>query len=192
MSVIDETTSSTDKIPGFVCVAVNKNGDEIFSHASGKRGAGSKEHMSLDSVFWIASCTKMVGGIACMQLVEQGKLSLDDAELVGKLAPELKKAQILEGFNEKDRPIWKEKKVQITLRHLLSHTCKSHLPPNVVIDGATRTKEISCNRNSPVSSWPRLYFLQPRNQETRVPKRYRRILRAYRGYRPRIALRARL
>lgn len=60
-----------------------------------------------------------------MQLVEQGKLSLDDAELVGKLAPELKKARILDGFDENDRPVWKEKKNQITLRHLLSHTCKS-------------------------------------------------------------------
>ena len=66
----------------------------------------------------------MVGGIACMQLVEQGKLSLDDAELVGKLAPELKKARILDGFDEKDRPVWKEKKTDITLRHLLSHTCE--------------------------------------------------------------------
>ena len=28
----------------------------------------------MDSVFWIASCTKMIGGIACMQLVEQGKV----------------------------------------------------------------------------------------------------------------------
>merc|ERR1711977_707498 len=119
---IDEATSSKDKIPGFVFVAVNKNGDEIFSHASGKRGAETKEPMTLDSVFWIASCTKMVGGIACMQLVEQGKLSLDDADLVGKLAPELKKARILDGFDEKDRPIWKEKKTGITLRHLLSHT----------------------------------------------------------------------
>ncbi|KAG4416232.1 hypothetical protein IFR04_010635 [Cadophora malorum] len=119
---IDEATSSKDKIPGFVFVAVNKNGDEIFSHASGKRGAETKEPMTLNSVFWIASCTKMVGGIACMQLVEQGKLSLDDADLVGKLAPELKKARILDGFDEKDRPIWKEKKTGITLRHLLSHT----------------------------------------------------------------------
>ncbi|KAL2074831.1 hypothetical protein VTL71DRAFT_8610 [Oculimacula yallundae] len=119
---IDEATSSTDKIPGFVFVAVNKDGEEIFSHASGKRGAESKEPMTLDSVFWIASCTKMVGGIACMQLVEQGKLKLDDAELVSKLAPELGKAKILDGFDEKDKPIWREKKVGITLRHLLSHT----------------------------------------------------------------------
>lgn len=42
-------------------------------------GAQSKEKMSLESVFWIASCTKMVGGIACLQAVEKGVLGLDDA-----------------------------------------------------------------------------------------------------------------
>jgi CubicO group peptidase (beta-lactamase class C family) len=43
--------------------------------------------MTMDSVFWIASCTKMITGIACMQLVEQGKLSLDDGDQVEKIAP---------------------------------------------------------------------------------------------------------
>jgi hypothetical protein len=43
--------------------------------------------MTADTVFWIASCTKMIAGIACMQLVEQGKLALDDVELVEKIAP---------------------------------------------------------------------------------------------------------
>jgi hypothetical protein len=55
----------------------NKDGNMIFSHAAGRRGVNSNEPMTLDSVFWIASCTKMIGGIVCMQVVEQGKLSLD-------------------------------------------------------------------------------------------------------------------
>jgi hypothetical protein len=42
--------------------------------------AGSKGNVTLDNVFWIASCTKMLIGIACMQLVEQGVLKLDDGE----------------------------------------------------------------------------------------------------------------
>lgn len=78
---IDDTTAAPNSIPGFVFVAVNKDGEEIFAHASGKRGVSTEEPMTLDSVFWIASCTKMVAGIACMQLVEQGKLHLDDAEV---------------------------------------------------------------------------------------------------------------
>lgn len=57
-----------------------------------------------------------------MQLVEQGKLALDDAELVGRLAPELRDAKILDGHDESGKPRLREKKVGITLRHLLSHT----------------------------------------------------------------------
>ena len=66
----------------------------------------------------------MVAGIAAMQLVEQGKLSLDDAEQVGKIAPELVRAKVLKGFDENDKPILVEKERGITLRMLLSHTGK--------------------------------------------------------------------
>lgn len=85
---IDAITAKPDELaPGIVYVAVNKNGDTIFEHASGKSGLGRPEDMTLDHSFWIASCTKMITGIACMQLVEQGKLALDDVGLVEKLAP---------------------------------------------------------------------------------------------------------
>lgn len=86
-SQIDKVTSTPEETaPGIVYVAVNKKGDTIFEHASGNAGIG-KEPMTLDHTFWIASCTKMITGIACMQLVEQGKLALDDVELVEKIAP---------------------------------------------------------------------------------------------------------
>lgn len=87
-SQIDATTSKgTEDLPGVVFVAVNKQGEAIFEHASGKAGVGLDEEMTLEHSFWIASCTKMITGIACMQLVEQGKLALDDGDLVEKLAP---------------------------------------------------------------------------------------------------------
>src|ERR1700761_1184880 len=86
-SQIDALTSDPAGAPGVVFAAVNKQGDVIFEHASGKVGAGKDEPMTMENVFWIASCTKMITGIACMQLVEQGKLALDDVEGVEKLAP---------------------------------------------------------------------------------------------------------
>ncbi len=86
-SQIDALTSDPTGAPGIVYAAVNKQGDLIFEHASGKVGAGKDEPMTMESVFWIASCTKMITGIAAMQLVEQGKLKLDDVEGVEKLAP---------------------------------------------------------------------------------------------------------
>ena len=86
-SQIDALTADPSGAPGIVYAAVNKNGDIIFEHASGKLGVGSDKPMTMESVFWIASCTKMITGIAAMQLVEQGKLALDDVAGVEKLAP---------------------------------------------------------------------------------------------------------
>jgi CubicO group peptidase (beta-lactamase class C family) len=114
---IDDVTAAEDGVPGMVFAAVNKEGDIIFEHASGKVGAGREEPMTKDSVFWIASCTKMITGVACMQLVEQGTLKLDDVEQVEKLAPELKAVKVLQ-----DDGSLVDKKRGITLRMLLSHT----------------------------------------------------------------------
>jgi len=84
---VDAVTKDADGAPGLVYCAVNRKGKLVFEHASGKLGLGKSEPMTMDTVFWIASCTKMITGIACMQLVEQGKLALDDVALVEKLAP---------------------------------------------------------------------------------------------------------
>ncbi|KIX92487.1 uncharacterized protein Z520_11807 [Fonsecaea multimorphosa CBS 102226] len=104
-------------IPGLVGIAIGKDGKELYAHAAGKRGFGSSEPMTLDSIFWIASCTKMITGVACMQLVEQGKLSLDDANQVAQLCPEIKNLSVL----QPDGKLIPAKR-GITLRMLLSHT----------------------------------------------------------------------
>lgn len=105
-------------IAGATVVVVGKDGKELFARAAGKRGIGSSEPMTLESIYWIASCTKMICGLACMQLVEQGKLALDDSDLVEKHCPELKAAKVLQ-----DDGTLVEKKRGITLRMLLTHTC---------------------------------------------------------------------
>ena len=84
---VDTGTADPEGIPGVVYCAVNKDGDLLFEHASGKVGIGQEKDMDLETVFWMASCTKMITGIACMQLVEQGKLELDSVEQVEKLVP---------------------------------------------------------------------------------------------------------
>lgn len=104
-------------IPGATVVVVGKDGEELFAHASGRRGMASAEDMTLDSVYWIASCTKMITGVACMQLVEKGLLSLDDGDQLEGLCPELKALQVL-----KKDGTFEDKKKQITLRMLLTHT----------------------------------------------------------------------
>ncbi|KAL8714302.1 MAG: hypothetical protein Q9225_006585 [Loekoesia sp. 1 TL-2023] len=119
---IDEVTADKNRIPGCVFVAVNKDGETLFEHASGKRGVDTQAPMTLDSVFWIASCTKMICGIAVMQLVEKGELSLDDADQVEKICPELKSIRILKNIDEYGKPEFIDKKNRITLRMLLTHT----------------------------------------------------------------------
>ena len=125
---IDKVTADKNKIPGFVAVVVGKNGKLMFSHASGTRGLETQEPMTLDSTFWIASCTKMIGGIAAMQLCEQGKLALDDADLVEKIAPELKAVRILKSIDQNGKAEYVEKKNRITLKMLLTHTGKDLRP----------------------------------------------------------------
>lgn len=118
-SKFDAAVADTNKgLPGVVGVAIGKDGNELFSYAAGKRGTGCSEDMTVDSVLWIASCTKMITGVACMQLVEQGRLLLDNADQVEDLCPELKSVQVL----QKDGSLVPKKR-GITLRMLLSHTC---------------------------------------------------------------------
>lgn len=104
-------------IPGAAIVVIGKDGKELFAHSAGKRGLVSKDPMTLDTVFWIASCTKMLTGLACMQLVEQGALKLDDGDHLENLVPELKEIQVLREDGTLEPKIRK-----ITLRMLLSHT----------------------------------------------------------------------
>ena len=125
--MVDATTADPNKIPGCVLVVIGKDGKPLVQHASGRRGVATQEPMTLESVFWIASCTKMIGGIACMQLVEQGKLSLDDGDQVEKILPELKDLKVLKEMTPDGKPVLVEKEKKITLRMLLSHTGMSVL-----------------------------------------------------------------
>jgi methyl acetate hydrolase len=107
------------EVPGVVAMAATGN-EVIYQGAFGKRDLSKDDPMTLDSVFWIASMTKAVTSAAGMQLVEQGKLSLD--EPIGKVLPDLASPQVLEGFDAKGAPKLRPAKKPITLRHLMTHT----------------------------------------------------------------------
>jgi CubicO group peptidase (beta-lactamase class C family) len=107
------------QIPGVVAMAATGK-DVIYQGAFGKRDLSQDVAMTPNSVFWIASMTKAVTASAGMQLVEQGKLSLD--EPIGKVLPDLAAPQVLEGFDAKGEPKLRPAKKPITLRHLMTHT----------------------------------------------------------------------
>ncbi|HTW50262.1 MAG TPA: serine hydrolase domain-containing protein, partial [Stellaceae bacterium] len=73
-----------------------------------------------DTVFRIASMTKAITSVAAMQLVEQGRLSLNDP--IPAIDPGLAAPQVLTGFDAAGKPLLRPAKRPITLRHLLTHT----------------------------------------------------------------------
>lgn len=85
--------------------------------------AGSRDGydpMTLDSVFWLASLTKLVTAVAALQQVEQGRLALDAP--IDTVLPELGGYHVLTGFGPGDVPLVRAPSRAITLRHLLSHS----------------------------------------------------------------------
>ena len=107
------------KIP---CVAamVASSDKILYSGAFGKRDLASGIDVRPDSIFAIASMTKAVTSVAAMQLVERGKLKLD--EPVARHLPQLAKLQVIEGFDSAGKPVLRPAARPITLRHLLTHT----------------------------------------------------------------------
>jgi CubicO group peptidase (beta-lactamase class C family) len=117
-SVLRRAAESGD-IPGVVAAAANADG-VLYQGAFGTRDLATGAPMTTDTVVWIASMTKAVTGACAMQLVEQGKLSLDGD--IAAILPELGRVQVLQGFDVDGKPRLRTPKRAITLRHLLTHT----------------------------------------------------------------------
>lgn len=106
-------------IPAAVGMAASA-GKTLYAGAFGKRDAEGTP-VKLDSIFAIASMTKAVTTVAALQLVEQGKVKLD--EPVSKFLPQLEKLPVLEKFDgASGKPVLTPSKTPITLKHLLTHT----------------------------------------------------------------------
>jgi CubicO group peptidase (beta-lactamase class C family) len=106
-------------VPGVTAMVCTRDATP-YEGAFGTRRLGVNKPMAIDSVVWIASMTKPITSAGVMQLVEQGRIGLDDA--VGRWVPELASVQVLEGFDAAGSPRLRAPKRPITLRHLLTHT----------------------------------------------------------------------
>jgi methyl acetate hydrolase len=120
---IDEALRSAiarSDVPGVVALVTDRKG-VLYRGAFGVADVQSKRQMTVDSMFRIASMTKAVTSVALMQLVEQGKLGVDDP--ADMYLPELSKLPVFQSFDAATgdyrlRPSTKP----ITVRHLLTHT----------------------------------------------------------------------
>ena len=116
--VLKQAADAKD-VPGVVAMAATDKG-VLYEGAVGPRALDGGPGMTLDTVFRIASMTKAIASVAAMQLVEQGKLKLE--EPVPNITPALGSPQVLEGFDASGAPKLRPAARPITLRHLLTHT----------------------------------------------------------------------
>ena len=108
----------TAGLPGLSVAARLPNGERVVRTA-GVRGLDRPVPMTPDTVFWVASFTKAVTTVAVLQLVERGRIELDDP--VSRWLPGLATPNVLTGFDADGAPLLRPAARPITVRQLLAH-----------------------------------------------------------------------
>ena len=103
---------------GFAAVVVDQDG-ELYLGEAGNMTGGADSPVTADTVFRIASMTKPLVTVGALQLVESGRLNLDDE--VASIVPAFAELQVLDGFDG-DTPVLRRARSAATIRHLLTHT----------------------------------------------------------------------
>jgi CubicO group peptidase (beta-lactamase class C family) len=113
--------NSPNSILAIAMHAIDRTGTPLVTHTSGLTHLNpqSAKPITLDSIFRLASCTKLITSIAALRLVQQGKLSLDDASIIEKHLPELSSQGV---FTTPSGPETTKRANPITLRMLLTHS----------------------------------------------------------------------
>ena len=107
-------------VPGVVALITDRE-RVLYQGAFGVADVATGRPLTTDALFRIASMTKPVTSVALMQLVEQGRLGLDDP--AEKYLPELAGLKVLESFDAATgayrlRPASRPP----TVKHFLTHT----------------------------------------------------------------------
>lgn len=101
------------------CQALVARGHQIaYFQMWGHQDREAGKEMAADTIFRIYSMSKPITSVATMQLVEQGKLQLDDP--VSKYLPKLADLKVLEIDGEERKEV--AAKREMTIRDLLRHT----------------------------------------------------------------------
>ena len=116
-----EAACAAYEIPNAVLLATDREGKFTYAKTFGSLSLkDDAPAVKLDSPMWIASCTKLITTISCLQCVEKGQLTLDDD--LSTLLPELKDINIITAYDESGNPTLVKAKNKITLRLLLTHS----------------------------------------------------------------------
>ena len=100
-----------------ISILIKQNNKEIYRHVEGMADIENKVKADKGTVYRIYSMTKPVTGVAIMQLVESGKLRLNDK--VSKYIPAFKDTKVI-NLDFQDYVV--KPKREITIRDLLTHT----------------------------------------------------------------------
>jgi CubicO group peptidase (beta-lactamase class C family) len=106
------------EVAGMVTCVGNKEGI-VDVQVLGMADLENKLPMKRDTIFRIASMTKPITALAIMQLVEEGKINVEDA--VEKYLPEFKGQMLLASKDENTLTLKKPSRL-ITVKDLLTHT----------------------------------------------------------------------
>lgn len=122
--VQEATTTGPRPVPRIVVSVGNKDG-VLFEEASGVKlfaePPSPQNTVSMDSIFWFASQTKLITSLAGALLVEKGVWTLDS--LAEEFVPELKDIKVLEGYDEETGEAkTRTPSTKVTTRHLFTHT----------------------------------------------------------------------
>ena len=113
------------EIAGSVTLVATK--DRVLDlTATGLADIAGNRPMQADTMFWIASMTKPITGVAILMLQDDGKLSVDDP--VAKFIPEFAALRTPSG-----------KPANITIAQLLSHTSGLASPPKTAASRSAKT-----------------------------------------------------
>jgi len=105
-------------VPGIAAVVAGPDGIRDVAVAGVLRAGGCHEVRG-DTLFRLMSLTKALTTVAALQLVEQGRLRLE--QQVASVLPEFAELAVLEGFDG-DVPVVRPPVRPATIRQLLSHT----------------------------------------------------------------------
>ena len=101
-------------------VLILKDKVPVWHSALGYKNLGTKAALNKNSIYYIQSMTKPIISTAIMQLVEQGKISLNDS--VEKYIPEVATLRVTTDPEKGIKGPTTERKAGITIKHLLTHT----------------------------------------------------------------------
>jgi CubicO group peptidase (beta-lactamase class C family) len=101
-------------------ILINHKGENIWHKAFGYSSLENNSLLKKNSIYYIQSMTKPIMSVAIMQLIEQGKLNLEDNAAI--YYPSIANLKVINDLSEGIDGSTVDVNNPITIKHLLTHT----------------------------------------------------------------------